>query len=175
MRVRARACVRACVRACENTCARARAGLGSCAYVGVRGCSCPYQFSDVRLACQPHYPDKALSTQRASATLQPQFHRTCRAQAAVAAIHEDGIRWTLHTYEADVGSGLAAVSGAATPRSLISKIRAVSQNCGGSGAAKISLTLLTIFSLQFQIIEEIMMMRFHFAPCICNLLVSVLV
>jgi hypothetical protein len=71
----------------------------------------------------------------------------------VAAFYEDGIRWTLHAYEADVDPGLAAVSGGASPRALVSKIRAVSQNCGGSRTAEISLTVRISDISRLQIIK----------------------
>jgi hypothetical protein len=137
-----------CVRACVRSCARARTSLdaGTCTCACI--CVFPYHFPDVHLACQPHYPGEALSTQRASATLLPQLHRACRAHAPVAAFHEDGVGRTLHAYQADVDPGLTAVSRAASSCSLVSKIRGVSHNCDCCGRAEISLSRVNYKTLR---------------------------
>jgi hypothetical protein len=147
-------CVRASAQVCECASARAGKSVDACARVGVYVCVCPYHFSDVRLACQPHYPGEALSAKRASATLLPQLHRACRAHAPVAAFQEDCVGRTLHAYEADVGSGLAAVSKAASTRFLVSNIRAVSKSCDCSVSAGMSSMGLIIDFTRFQKLKD---------------------
>lgn len=66
----------------------------------------------------------------------PEVRRAGCAQAAVAALHEDGVRRTLHAYEAGVDAGLTAVCGGTSKGSLLWNFRAVAPFCG---AAEVSL------------------------------------
>jgi hypothetical protein len=43
----------------------------------------------------------------------PQLNCTGRTHATVATFHEDGVRWPLHAYEADVDAGPTTESGTA--------------------------------------------------------------